>query len=318
MPLPASFADLRLPVVAAPMFLASGPDLVVETCRAGMVGTFPSLNRRSTAEFGDWLDEIEGRLAAHPGAAPYGVNLIVHKSNARLDQDLDMVLRHKVPLVITSLGVVDDLVGAVQSYGGLVFHDVINQRHAAKAAQAGVDGIVAVSAGAGGHAGTLHPFALIQEIRAIYDGTILMSGAISTGAQIAAARMAGADMAYIGTRFIATQEACSPQGHKDMILAASAQDIVYTSAVSGVNANFLRPSILAAGLDPDNLPPYDGGHRGHDERPKAWKNIWSAGQGVGGFDSIPTVADLAEEFAQGYEAAIAAMAADPFRGRLRP
>lgn len=318
MPIPARLSNLRLPLVAAPMFLASGPDLVVETCRAGVVGTFPTLNCRTVSALTDWFAEIEGRLTTHPGAAPYGVNLIVHKSNARLDDDLAQVVAHKVPVVITSLGAVSEIVEAVHSYGGLVFHDVINLRHAAKAAEAGVDGIVAVSAGAGGHAGLTHPFALIQEIRRIFDGTILMSGAISTGAQIAAARMAGADLAYMGTRFIATTESTAPADHKQMILDASAADIIHTPAISGVNANFLRPSIRAAGLDPDNLPPYAGGHRGHDERPKAWKNIWSAGQGVGACDRVVPVAALCDELALGYDTAIAAISADPFRNRPRP
>ena len=318
MPIPARLAGLRLPLVAAPMFLASGPDLVVETCRAGVVGTFPTLNGRSTGQFADWLDEIEARLAPHPGASPFGVNLIVHRSNARMERDLEMVVAHKVPLVITSLGAVSEVVQAVQSYGGLVFHDVINLRHAVKATEAGVDGIVAVAAGAGGHAGATHPFALVQEIRSVFGGTVLMSGAISTGAQIAAARMAGADMAYMGTRFIATREAASPPAHKDMILAARAADIIYTPAISGVSANFLRSSIAAAGLDPDDLPQWEGGHRGREDRPKAWKNIWSAGQGVGVCDRILPVADLCDELARDYDAAIAAMAADPFRGRPRP
>lgn len=318
MPIPARLANLRLPLVAAPMFIASGPDLVVETCRAGVAGTFPSLNGRTTAQFVDWLAEISARLLPCPGAAPFGVNLIVHRSNTRLDQDLAAVVAHRVPLVITSLGAVSEIVQAVQSYGGLVFHDVINLRHAVKAAEAGVDGIVAVSAGAGGHAGTLHPFALVQEIRAVFDGTILMSGAISTGAQIAAARMAGADLAYAGTRFIATKEAAAPDAHKAMIMDARASDIIYTQAISGVNANFLRPSIAAAGLNPDALPQWEGGHRAHEDRPKAWKNIWSAGQGVAACRDIPAVAELCDTLAREYEAAIAAMAADPFRNRQSP
>lgn len=313
MPLPALLDRLRLPVVVAPMFLASGPDLVVESCRAGMVGSFPSLNRRSTAEFGDWLDEIEARLAAYPDAAPFAVNLIVNRSSDRVGEDLEMILRHRVPIVITSLGAAPEVVEAVHGYGGIVWHDVINLRHARKAIAAGVDGIVAVSAGAGGHAGLTHPFALVQEIRAIFDGTILMSGAISTGAQVAAARMAGADLAYVGTRFIATEESYAPQGFKDMTVAARAEDIVYTDAVSGVNANFLRPSIRAAGLDPDNLPPVAGkGHRGPDARPKAWKNIWSAGQGVGVVDAVLPVAELAARMAAEYASAVNALACDRF------
>lgn len=301
---------LRIPAVASPMFLTSGPDLVVEVSRNGLVGTFPALNARTNAGFRDWLAEIQDRLSACPSAAPYGVNLIVHKSNPRLDQDLAACMEHKVPLVITSLGAVRDLVDEVHSYGGLVFHDVINRRHAEKAAEAGVDGIIAVSAGAGGHAGTLNPFALVSEIRQVFPGTILMAGAINTGAQILAARVAGADLAYMGTRFIATKESLVGADFKDMIVRSTAADILYTSAISGVNANFLKPSIRAAGLDPDNLKPHGG--LDMENEAKAWKNIWSAGHGVGAIAEVPAAADLCARLVREYREAVAGLASDFF------
>ncbi len=288
MTLPTSFSGLRLPAIAAPMFLMSGPDLVVETCNAGLVGAFPALNQRSTEGFDAWLGEIRERLV--PNAAPFGVNLIVHRSNPRLEADMEPLIRHRVPLVITSLGAVPEIVDAVHGYGGLVFHDVINRRHAEKAAAAGVDGIIAVAAGAGGHAGVTSPFALVSEIRKIFSGVIVLAGSISTGAQIAAARMMGADMAYLGTRFIATRESMVPDDYKQMILSAGAADILYTPNISGVNANFLRPSIVAAGLDPDDLPSKHA--LDMQEEAKAWSTVWSAGHGAGGIDDIPSVADL--------------------------
>lgn len=308
MPIPQSFQNLRVPAIAAPMFLTSGPDLVVETCNAGVVGTFPALNQRSTGGFSDWLDEIEGRLA--PDAAPYGVNLIVHRSNPRVEADLMQVVAHKVPLVITSLGAVRDVVDAVHSYGGVVFHDVINRRHAEKAVEAGADGIIAVAAGAGGHAGTLSPFALLSEIREFFDGTLVLSGAINTGAQVAAARLMGADMGYLGTRFIATKEAMVPEEYKQMVVEARAADIVYTPNISGVNANFLRPSIQAAGLDPDNLPPH--GKMDMGKEAKAWSTVWSAGQGTGGVHDVPAASELCARLGAEYRAAMQAAAADPF------
>jgi nitronate monooxygenase len=297
-----------LPAIAAPMFLTSGPDLVVETCNAGVVGTFPALNQRSTDGFSDWLAEIEARRTE--SAAPYGVNLIVHKSNPRLHADLEAVIAHAVPLVITSLGAVADLVDAVHSYGGLVFHDVTNRRHAEKAAEAGVDGIIAVAAGAGGHAGSLSPFALVSEIRDVFGGTIVLGGAINTGAQIDAARVMGADMAYLGTRYLATQEAMVPADYKTMIIDSRAADIFYTPNISGVNANFLRPSMVAAGLDPDNLSPH--GAIDMENEARAWKTVWSAGQGVGGIRDLPTARALTERLIGEYRAAIGAAEADPF------
>ena len=230
--------NLRLPAIVAPMFLASGTDLVVETCRAGLIGTFPALNARTTEEFERWLDEVETRLSAETMAAPFGVNLIVHKTNTRLEADLDVIIRHRVPLVITSLGAVSDIVKAIHSYGGLVFHDVISRRHAEKAAEAGVDGLIGVSAGAGGHAGTLNPFALLAEMRSVFSGTLILSGAMNTGRDIAAARMMGADFAYLGTRFLATREAMIPDAYKEMLTTSRAADILYTPNISGVPANF--------------------------------------------------------------------------------
>lgn len=306
MPLPPALEGrLALPIVAAPMFLVSGPDLVVETCRAGVLGTFPSLNQRSSEAYGDWLDEIAGRLEGQPGAAPFGVNLIVNRSNTRLDADLARTVEHRVPLVITSLGAVKELVDAVHAYGGLVFHDVVNLRHAAKAAEAGVDGLIAVSAGAGGHAGQLSPFAFLAELRQIFQGTLLLSGAMSTGAHVAAARLMGADLAYLGTRFIATQESMGPPDYKAMLLEAKARDVIYTPAISGVNANFLRQSLVAAGLDPENLPPRPEKHTDAEHRP--WKNIWSAGHGVGSIADVPTVAELCGRLGQEYREALGAL-----------
>ena len=306
MPIPANFQGrLKLPAIAAPMFLTSGPDLVVEVCRSGLAGTFPALNQRTTEGFVAWLEEIATRLAAYENAAPFGVNLIVHRTNPRLAADLEEVVRHKVPFVITSLGAVSDVVDAVHSYGGLVFHDVINRRHAEKAAEAGVDGIIAVCAGAGGHAGTLSPFALVEEIRSFYNGTIILSGAISNGRHIAAAQMLGADMAYLGTRFIATQESLVSEANKAMLLEATVADIVYTPNISGVPANFLRPSIVATGLDPDNLPAHAQLNMNNEAR--AWKTVWSAGQGVGAIHDIPPAAELCVTLIAEYNEAISRM-----------
>lgn len=304
MSLPEAFRGrLSLPAVAAPMFLVSGPDLVVEACRAGVVGTFPALNQRTSEGYDAWLSQIEERLAAAPNAAPYGINLIVHKSNPRVAADLTITVAHKVPLVITSLGANTEVIDAVHSYGGLVFHDVTNIRHAEKAAQAGVDGLIAVCAGAGGHAGTTNPFALASEIRAFFDKTLLLAGAISNGAQVAAALLMGADLAYLGTRFIATRESLAPDAFKQMILDAAARDIVYTPAISGVHGSFLRQSLVRAGLDPDNMPPTPQVNMEHEKR--AWKDVWSAGQGVGTIHDVPSVADLCARLAREYDAAIA-------------
>ncbi len=301
---------LTIPAIAAPMFLVSGPDLVVETCRSGIMGTFPALNQRTSEGYAAWLDEIEerlGRIETATGAQPsaYGVNLIVHKTNARLARDLEITVQHSVPIVITSLGAVRDVVDAIHSYGGLVFHDVINLHHARKAADAGVDGLIAVCAGAGGHAGLLNPFAFVAEIREFFDRIVILSGTISHGRQIAAAEMLGADLAYLGTRFIATRESMAPDGFKEMILASTAKDIVYTSAISGVHGSFLRASIVAAGGDPDNLQSSVKMHITSEGETKAWKDVWSAGQGVGSIHDIPTAAEMCRRLIAEYREAIA-------------
>jgi nitronate monooxygenase len=315
-PIPSQFAGtLSAPVIAAPMFLVSGPDLVVETCKGGMVGTFPALNQRTTEGYEEWLTEIQQRLSAWEAetgkkAPPFGVNIVVHKSNSRLQADIAITIKHKVPLIITSLGAAREVVEAAHSYGGLVFHDVINMKHARKAAEAGVDGLIAVAAGAGGHAGTLSPFAMVSEIRQFFKGTIILSGVMSHGSDVAAARMMGADFAYLGTRFIATDEAMAQQGFKQMIVDSDATDIVYTPAISGVSANFMRKSIANAGRDPDNLT-VDANSALHLEgEAKVWKDIWSAGQGVGGIHDILSTADLCARLAKQYREAIAKLAAE--------
>ncbi|HVX77604.1 MAG TPA: nitronate monooxygenase [Bradyrhizobium sp.] len=293
---------LKLPAIAAPMFLTSGPDLVVETCRAGVLGTFPALNQRSTAGLKEWIVEIEGRLSELPAAAPYGINLIVHASNKRLLEDLDLIVKHQIPLVITSLGIRRDVIDAVQSYGGLVFHDVTTRRHAEKAAEAGVDGIIAVCAGAGGHAGILSPFSFVGDIRRFFDGAIVLAGAISTGAHIVAAQALGADLAYLGTRFLATAESMVSQRQKQMLVSSNASDLIYTPAISGVAANFLRPSIINAGLDPDALP--EPGKLDMASESKVWRDIWSAGQGISLIDDLPAAGALCARLVREYEEAI--------------
>ena len=310
MAIPASFQGrLKVPAIAAPMFLTSGPDLVVESCLNGVVGTLPALNQRSTEGFVEWLEEIGSRLDGRD-AAPYGVNLIVHRSNPRLKADLEQVVKHRVPLVITSLGAVPDVVRTVHSYDGLVFHDVINRRHAEKAAEAGVDGIIAVSAGAGGHTGTLSPFALVQEIRQVFDGTIILAGSISNGTQVAAARLMGADLAYLGTRFLVTKESLVQPGYKAMVRDTCAADIVYTPKVSGVNANFLRPSLDASGFDLNS----EEAHGGLDmeNEAKAWKNVWSAGHGVGAIGDEPATAELCRRLTREYQDALSEVRNDEF------
>ncbi len=301
---------LKLPVIAAPMFLVSGPELVIASCRSGIIGTFPALNQRSSAGLDDWLSEIESALVgvSQPG---YGVNLIAHRSNPRLQADLEICVHHRVPLIITSLGAVPELVEAVHAYGGLVFHDVINLRHAKKAASAGVDGLIAVAAGAGGHAGTTSPFALLAEIRQFFDKTIVLSGSLSNGAEIAAAMTLGADYAYMGTRFICTQESRASEGHKEMIEAASAADIVYTDKVSGVHANFLQASIerFEAQTEEQNSASNDALDFGKElsaveDEAKAWKDIWSAGQGVGSVRDTPTVEALVDTLRKEFHEAI--------------
>ena len=310
MPLPDGFKNrLAIPAIAAPMFLTSGPDLVVETCLNGVVGTFPALNQRTTEGFVEWLEEIESRLEGKD-AAPYGVNLIVHRSNPRLEADLEQIVKYRVPLVITSLGANPDVIKAVHSYGGLAFHDVISRRHAEKAAEAGVDGIIAVSAGAGGHAGTISPFALVEEIRQVFDGTVILAGAINNGWQVAAARLMGADLAYLGTRFIATKEALVPEDYKTMLTETRAADIVYTPKVSGVNANFLKPSLAAAGLDPDNMPAHTELDMSNEA--KAWKTVWSAGHGVGSINDQPSATELCKRLIAEYRQATKQACEDEF------
>ncbi|SMC36656.1 NAD(P)H-dependent flavin oxidoreductase [Janibacter indicus] len=309
---------LRLPIISAPMFLGSGVDLVVGACRAGVVGTFPALNLRTTEDFDGWLTQIETALAEPDASgrrpAPFGVNFIVHHTNKRIEADLEQIVAHEVPLVITSLGAAKEVVDAVHSYGGLVFHDVTNAKHAAKAAAAGVDGLILVSAGAGGHAGGLNPFALITEVRTVWDGPLVLGGALSTGRDVLAAQAAGADLAYMGTRFLATSESLVSQEYGDMLVGHSAEQIVYTPSISTIPANFLRESIAAAGLDPDHLPVperVDLGHvtNPHAEEPqsttsttapKAWKEIWSAGQSVAGISSVVPVAELVDQLEAEY------------------
>jgi len=299
---------VRVPAIAAPMFLVSNPQLVAACCRTGVIGTFPALNQRSTEGFVAWLDELHQALT--PADAPYGVNLIVHKTNPRLQADLAQVVKHKVPLVITSLGAVQEVVDAVHSYGGIVFHDIVNARHAEKAAKAGVDGLIPVSAGAGGHAGVINPFALIPEIRGIFPGYIALSGCIGSGRGIAAAIALGADFAYLGTRFIATQESGASPEYKQMLLDSTAADIMYTPEVSGVPASFLRPSIVKAGLNPETMK-----HEGKMDLGtelsggKAWKDIWSAGQGTGAIRDLPPAAELCGRLAREYQETCGALGA---------
>ncbi|TQO39186.1 nitronate monooxygenase [Arenibacter algicola] len=303
--------ELALPVVAAPMFLISGPQLVIECCKNGIVGTFPALNQRSTEGFEDWLIEIKTELKKYEDetgkkAAPYGVNLIVHPTNPRLEADLKVCIKHKVPLIITSLGAVSQLVNAIHSYGGLVFHDIIKKRHAEKAAEAGADGLILVSAGAGGHAGTINPMSLVAEIKKFYDKTILLSGCISTGRDIASALQMGADLAYMGTRFINTKESKASEEYRQMIINAGASDVVYTAAISGVHANFLGASLKAAGITEKDLKKdrkIDFGKELNTEA-KAWKTIWSAGQGVTTINNVESVSELVANLKSEFKSAI--------------
>ncbi len=308
MALPELFRNrLRVPVVGAPMFLVSRPPLVIAQCKAGVPGSFPTLNARPIEQLDAWLTEISGALEDDPKAAPYGANLIVHRTNTRLEQDLQLVVKHKVPFVITSVGDPSEIVKHIHGYGGIVFHDVTTVRHAQKAIQAGVDGLILVSAGAGGHAGTMSPFALVSEVRRIFAGTILLSGSLSNGAQLKAAQLMGADLGYMGTRFIATKEASADDRYKEMIVQSTMADIIYTPYFSGVPANYLKHSITMRGLDPANVAGVRAGaNLGIDERPdefKAWRDIWSAGHGVGTIDDIPSVEDLVARLKREYDAA---------------
>lgn len=296
------YKSLDLPLIAAPMFLISGPELVIECCKNGIVGTFPALNQRTSEGFEEWVIEIKETLATFEKetgkkAAPFGVNLIVHPTNIRVKADLDICVKHKVPLVITSLGAIADLVNVVHGYGGLVYHDIIKKRHAEKAAEAGVDGLIVVAAGAGGHAGTLHPIPLINEVKKVFDKKIVLSGCLSTGKDIASALQMGADMAYMGTRFINVDESMADEAYKKMIMESSAEDIVYTAAVSGVNASFLRPSLEAMGISEKHWKETKKIDFGSEtdavsEEAKAWKTIWSAGQGVSNIHDSLRVSEL--------------------------
>jgi nitronate monooxygenase len=304
---------LRLPVVGAPLFIISGPELVIAQCKAGIVGSFPSLNARPGPVLEEWLQRITSELAAHDAAhpdspaAPFAVNQIVHGSNDRLEHDIEMCVKYKVPIVITSLGAKPHLNDAIHSYGGIVLHDVINDRFARKAIEKGADGLIAVAAGAGGHAGQLSPFALVQEIRSWFDGPLLLSGSIAQGDAILGALAMGADLAYMGSAFIATAEANAEQAYKQAIVDNSASDIVYSNLFTGVHGNYLRPSIEAAGLDPDNLPQSDPSAMnfgsGGSENKKAWRDIWGCGQGIGAVSAVESTADVVARLQREYEAA---------------
>ncbi len=320
MTLPAVLRDrLRLPVIGSPLFIVSGPELVIAQCKAGVVGSFPSLNARPLSQLDEWLAEITETLAdwdkAHPEtpSAPFAVNQIVHKTNNRLEDDVALCAKYRVPVVITSLGAREDVNAAVHGWGGVVLHDIINNAFARKAIEKGADGLIPVAAGAGGHAGRLSPFAMIQELREWFDGPIALSGAIANGRAVLAAQAMGADLAYIGSAFIATQEARAGQGYKDMIVASGGEDIVYTNLFTGVHGNYLRPSIVAAGLDPEDLPQADPSKMnfgsGGNQKAKAWRDIWGCGQGIGAVKHVPTAGELVERLASEYEAAKAELAA---------
>jgi nitronate monooxygenase len=313
MSLPPVFDRLRLPIIGSPLFIISNPDLVIAQCKAGIVGSFPSLNARPGPVFEDWLKRIHDELGeydeAHPDApsAPYAVNQIVHKSNDRLQHDVDLCVKYKVPVIITSLGAREDLNNAIHSYGGVVLHDVINQKFARKAVEKGADGLILVAAGAGGHAGVLSPFAFVQETRTWFDGPIALSGSIAHGGAVLAAQAMGADLAYIGSAFIATKEANASDIHKQAIVDNGAEDIVYTNLFTGVHGNYLRPSIVAAGLDPDNLPQSDPSKMsfgsGGSSKAKAWRDIWGSGQGIGAVRSVLSAGDYVAKLGREYHEA---------------
>ncbi|MEO8115664.1 MAG: nitronate monooxygenase family protein [Phenylobacterium sp.] len=314
MALPPILRDrLRLPAVAAPLFIISNPDLVIAQCKAGIVGSFPALNARPISMLDEWLHRITEELAAwdrdHPESpsAPFAVNHIVHKTNERLEHDVEASTKWKAPIVITSLGAREDVNAAVHSYGGIALHDVINDRFARKAIEKGADGLIPVAAGAGGHAGQISPFALIHALREWFDGPIALSGAIANGAAVLAAQAMGADLAYVGSAFIATQEANADPAYKEMIVASSGEDIVYTNLFTGVHGNYLRPSIVKAGMDPDNLPVSDASAMnfgsGGNQKAKAWRDIWGCGQGIGAVKEIPTAGELVARLSAEYEQA---------------
>jgi nitronate monooxygenase len=307
MPIPALLRErLSLPVIASPLFIISQPELVIAQCRAGIVGSFPSLNARPSGVFEDWLIRLRRELTDKD--APFAVNLIVHKTNARLDEDVALCVKYQVPVIITSLGARPDINAAIHSYGGVVFHDVIDNGFAHKAVEKGADGLVAVAAGAGGHAGTLSPFALVQEIRGWFDGPLALSGAIASGAAIAGARAMGADLAYIGSAFIATEEAVADPAYKQMIVDSAADDIVYSNLFTGVHGNYLAPSIRAAGLDPKALATSDPSKMNFGELTegkKAWRDIWGCGQGIGAVKAVVPAAELIKRLGEEYRTALA-------------
>lgn len=313
MALPKTLQNMELPVIGAPLFIISNPDLVIEQCKAGVIGSFPALNARPAPVLEEWLKRITEELDAYNQvnpdnpAAPFAVNQIVHKSNDRLMHDVEMCVKYKVPVVITSLGAVKEVNDAIHSYGGIVLHDIINNRFAKKAIEKGADGLIAVAAGAGGHAGTLSPFALIQEIREWFDGPLALSGAIATGDAVLAAKAAGADFGYIGSAFIATKEANADERYKQAIVDYASSDIVYSNLFTGVHGNYLKPSIEAAGMDPDNLPESDPSKMnfgsGGNQKSKAWKDIWGCGQGIGAVKAITTTAEFVALLKKQYNAA---------------
>lgn len=317
MPLPKVFEGrLRLPLIGSPMFLASGRELVLAQCQAGVAGSFPTLNARTPEQLDEWIIGLKADLAAwdaaHPErrSAPFGANLILHKSNDRRDVDLERVVAHQVPFVITSVGRPTEVVDKVHAYGGIVLHDVINAEHARKAIDSGVDGLILVCAGAGGHAGTQSPFALLAEVRSFWDGPLILAGAMSSGRALRAAEVMGADLGYMGTRFLATQEAVADPGHKNMIVSDGASDIVYTPVFSGIPANYLSNSVRAVGIDPAELQGMSPAGSAQlfaaaGSRPKAWKDVWSAGQGIGTITDLPTVAELVERMRKEYAEAAA-------------
>ena len=313
--LPPVLANLPFPAIASPLFIISNPKLVIEQCKAGIVGSMPALNARPAAQLEEWLIEITETLAAYNAAnpdkpaAPFAINQIVHKSNDRLEHDMALCVKYKVPIIITSLGAREEINAAAHSYGGVVLHDIINNKHAHKAIEKGADGLIAVAAGAGGHAGVKSPFALIQEIRQWFDGPVALSGSIATGDAILAAQAMGADFAYIGSAFIATHEARAADAYKQAIVDSNSDDIVYSNLFTGVHGNYLAPSIRAAGLDPENLPESDPSKMnfGGDAK-KAWKDIWGCGQGIGAIQSVQSTADLVAQFKAQYQAARARLA----------
>ena len=304
----------RIPVIGAPLFTVSYPELVLAQCKAGIVGSFPALNARPEEKLGEWITMMKKELNDYQNknpeeiVAPFAVNQICHHSNSRLEHDMEVCVEHKIPIIITSLRAPQFVVDAVHSYGGAVIHDVINIRHAKKAISEGADGLILVCAGAGGHAGTLSPFALVREVREFFDGLIVLSGSISHGASVLSAQAMGADLAYIGTRFIATQEANASEGYKEMIVESNANDIMYSATFTGVNGNYLKPSVVKAGLDPENLPYADKHDMNFssgpgDNQKKAWKDIWGSGQGIGNLHEVPTVREAVDTLVEEYEEA---------------